>query len=187
MVRSEGDDKDTLLLTHLRREMAYRYDRATQELSLVPNEHWEGASGPVVECPSGFEPPGLRIESLKSPPHPRFDQLLAGDRVIPTAGAQALKIHESPSGKFAAVLSADGERKESPLPFYGPGGADGQHFHELLSLTDLTRVGNPTRLPMTSKEVSLDGCWSGDEKYVVYGDFWTFRAVSVVHVDILPK
>ena len=184
MVRSEGHDKDTLLLTHLRREMVYRYDRATQELALVPKEHWE-AGGDVVKCPSGFTPSGLRIKSRESPSHPRLDRLLAGDRVIRTAGARALTIHESPSGRFAAVLSADGERKESILPFYGPGGADGQHFHELLSLTDFTRVGEPVRLPMTTKEiVSLNGCWSPDEGYVVYADLQIFRVLSVVPIDI---
>ena len=185
MVRSEGNDRDTLLLTHWRLEMVYRYDRATQELALVPHWTWETVGGELVECPSFATPLRLRIESRRTTSDPRLDRLLAGDSVIRTAGARALKIHESPSGRLAAVLSADGERQESLLPFHGPGGADGQHFHELLSLTDFTRVGEPLRLPMTSKEISsLDGCWSPDERFVVYADFFLFHVLSVVPVGI---
>ena len=189
MVRSEGPARDRLLLTHLRREMVYRYDRATRELALVPHERWEAGGGDVAQCPSGFTTPaGLRIESKRGPSEPRLDRLLAGDRVIRTAGARALRIHESPSGRFAAVLSADGEREESPVPFSGPGGADGQHFHELLSLVDFKRVGEPVRLPMTSKEISsLGGCWSPDGRYVVYADLLYFWVLSVVPIDVPPQ
>jgi hypothetical protein len=184
MVRSEGHDKDTLLLTHLKLEMVYRYDQATRELALLPHEHWEASSEEIVECPTLDSPSGLRIESRRTPSDPRLDRLLAGDRVIRTAGARALTMSESPSGRFASVLSADGERRESLMPFSGPGGADGQHFHELLSLTDFTRVGVPVRLPMTTKEIiSLDSCWSPDERYVVYSDFSSFRLLSVVPID----
>jgi hypothetical protein len=184
MVRSEGPDKDTLLLTHLRLEMVYQYDRANQELALVPYEHWEASGGEVVECPTFDNPSGLRIESRRTPSDPRLDRLLAGDRVIRTAGARALTMSKSPSERFAAVLSADGERKESLMPFFGPGGADGQHFHELLSLADFTRVGEPVRLPMRTKDiVSLNSCWSLDGRYVVYADFSSFRVLSVVPIE----
>ena len=71
------------------------------------------------------------------------------------------------------------------MPFSGPGGADGQHFHELLSLTDFTRVGEPVRLPMRTKDiVSLNSCWSPDERYVVYADFSRYRVLSIVPIDV---
>jgi hypothetical protein len=188
MVRSEAPDKDTLLLTHLSLEMVYQYDRATRELALVPHEHWEASGEEIVECPTLENPSGLRIESRRTPSDPRLDRLLAGDRVIRTVGARALTMSESPSERFAAVLSADGERRESLMPFSGPGGADGQHFHELLSLADFTRVGEPVRLPMTTKDiVSLTSCWSPDERYVVYADLSAFRVLSIVPIDVPPQ
>ncbi|MGH9462104.1 MAG: hypothetical protein ACRD1X_12855 [Vicinamibacteria bacterium] len=38
---------------------------------------------------------------------------------------------------------------------------------------------------MTTKDfVSLNSCWSPDERYVVYADFSRFRVLSVVPIDV---
>ena len=167
MVRSEEDNTDTLLLTHLRREMVYRYDRATQELSLVPNERWEGASGPVVECSLQPYSRVLRID-------PRSNRLLAGERRVDVAGQVVLAVSLSGSGRWVAVLSADGPASTSPWPFLGGGGASGQHYHEVLRADDFSSTGPPVRLPFETDRGYFRLCWSAEEDYVVYaGKFFS--------------
>ena len=161
IVRSEGHDKDTLLLTHLRREIVYRYDQAIQELSLVPNERWEAASGAVVvDC-------GLQPRSGALHIDPRSNRLLARERPVDVAGKVALAGSLSPSGRWVAVLSAAGPVVKSLMPF-GGGGASGQHYHEVLRADDFLSTGPPVRLPFETERGYFRACWSAEEDYVVY-------------------
>ncbi|MGH9460649.1 MAG: hypothetical protein ACRD1X_05500 [Vicinamibacteria bacterium] len=162
MVRSEGNDKDTLLLTHFRLEVVYRYDRVTQELSLVPNEQWESASGPVVECDSQPVSVTLRVDPLSKLP-------FVGERQLDISGKVALDARPSASGRWVAVLSADGPASPPSWLFsMGGGGASGQHYHQVLRAEGYSSTGPPVRLPFETERGYFRLCWSPEEDYVVY-------------------
>jgi len=165
-----------LLLKHSAHNGGYRYDGRTRTLSAIAEEEWGRAGGPAAEC------------GTQGPPLPqvlRIDQqshtLLAEQRQIPTAGATALVLVESPSHRYVAVLSAAGPARPSLLPFLGSGAAEGQRVHQLVSLPDATITGNPIGIPVKSNEDVLAACWSPDEKAIVYHDV-LFTHVSVVEL-----
>lgn len=178
LLHREGEERGGLLLKHSERDPVYRYDPATRSLSLAARASWERSNEQVAECALQVSPlpPGLRIE-------PKSDRLLTGEREIATAGRTTLALHPSPSGKWAAVVSAESGRSGSLLPFLGRGGASGQHYHQILSLSEGVLVGKPVRLPLGGENEVLRQCWSPDERYVVYADVLFFH-LSVVSVDV---
>lgn len=175
LLRSEEEGKGALLLKHRERGAVYFYDPKTQNLSLVSTELWQKASGSIGNCELQVPPSPSKMDIDKS------GKLRASDIEVATAGTTILDLRVSPSGNKVAVLSADGPKDGSILPFLGSGGVAGQHYHQLLSLPGAVPIGKPVRLPLESKKVGITVCWSPDERYVVYSDI-LYSHLSIVHV-----
>jgi len=109
--------------------------------------------------------------------------LMAGTRRISTAGHTVLKLTESPSKRWVAVLSASGPLQTSLVPFSGGSTASGDYFHEVLSLPGAVPVGNAVQLSLERDSDVLVPCWSADEKEVVYHEI-LFTYLSVVETRV---
>ena len=176
LLRRDLDADHMLLLKHSGHDGVYGYDRGTRSLTPLTELEWYSAGGPIAECGSQA-PPATQVLRIDQQSH----RLIAGSREIPTAGSTVVAITESPSHRFAAVLSAAGPAQPSLLPFLGAGGASGQRIHQVVSLPGAVVVGNPVRVPVRRNEDVLTACWSADEKAVVYHD------VSFAHVSIVEQ
>jgi hypothetical protein len=178
MLRRDTRAERVLLLKHSHREIAYRYDQHTRDLTAVTEQEWGRAGGPIAECGKQF-PPSPQVLRIDEQSH----RLMAGQRQIPTAGRTALKLAASPGNHFVAVLSASGDMQPSLLPFLGAGGAAGQHYHQIVSLPDAVVIGTALRIPVQRDNDVLETCWSADEKTIVYHDI-LFAYLSVVEADL---
>lgn len=161
-------------------EVVYRYDPARRSLSPAGEAEWRRAAGRVARCAEQLQPPPqvLRVD-------PRVDRLLAGGREVETAGATALWLRASPGGGWAAVVSADGPKRRSLLPFIGGGGASGQHYGQVFALPGATPRGGAARLQPAGARQILTPCWSPDEEFVVYSEMFFF-SLYVVETGIPP-
>lgn len=157
----------------------YRYDARAKRLEPVGEDNWKIAPGEVWGSLSSMS---ARDDGVMV--HPRSNLLLYHDRVIKTAGKTALASRLSPKADLVAVLSADGSRASSLMPFAGQGGASGQHYHELFQLPEMKPVGNPTPLPLITEHVAVYPFWSSDQRYVVYVDA-RYTEVCVVKIQLL--
>ncbi len=178
MLRRVAPGAGALLLKHTRGTTVYRYDPTARTLTPVGDEEWRRALGAVAECGQQFAPPP-QVLALD----PKSDKLLAGGRVVPTAGRLALKVIASPSGKWVAVLSADGSKGSSLMPFTGGGGASGQHYHQVVSLPGGTPANGTVRVPLRQRYDLLTPCWSADEAFVVYHHI-TFNYLSIIDTNL---
>jgi len=178
MLRREIKDRGPLLLKHSKRDTVYRYDPAATSLTAVSEQTWNAASSPIAECGKQFSPPPdvLRIDKASN-------SLMAGTRPISTAGRTVLKLTESPSKRWVAVLSAAGPLKSSLIPFSGGSAASGEHYHQVLSLPDAVPVGTAVQLPLERDSDLLVPCWSADEKEVIYHEL-LFSYLSVVETQV---
>jgi hypothetical protein len=169
------DANTVLLLKHSGREGAYKYDGRARSFVPVTELEWTRAAGKVAECGTQVPPPAgiLRI-------HTQTHRLMAGQREVPTAGPTVLALIESPSRRYVAVLSTSGAAKPSLLPFLAAG-AEGQRFHQLVSLPAGAVVEHPIRIPVARNDDVLTACWSPDEKAIVYYDV-VFSRVSIVEL-----
>jgi hypothetical protein len=182
MVRRETRDSETLLLKHTKHDTVYRYDPAAASLTAVSEQTWKAANGPIAECGKQFPPPPnvLRIDKASN-------ALIAGSREIPTAGRTVLKLIESPSKRWVAVVSASGPLKPSLMPFSGGSAASGEHYHQVISLPDAVPVGKAVQLPLQQDSDLLVPCWSADEKTVIYHEIlFTYLAVVETRVPQPP-
>jgi hypothetical protein len=166
LLRTDPERPDGLLLAHSERPVVYRYLPGPGRLTTVDREVWERADGAAADCsaPSDPDPQRLRID-------PRRGLLLAGERPVATA--------RSPGGAWVAVASAAGPRSGALLPFLGGAGASGPHYHQVLRASDNVPVGPAVRIPLDSSRQVLSLCWSGDERHVVYHDYWFTQAVII--------
>jgi hypothetical protein len=172
MLRRETQAGGALLLKRTGLETVYRYDPPSRSIRAVTDAEWQNAGGPIAKCLDQGRPAGLRRDD-------REHKLFAGDREIPTAGGVAIDEKRSPSGKWVAVHSAAGPVEKSIIPD-GSYVIFGQRYHEILSLPDFVRDGNPVRIPATENRGTMQPCWSADEKFVVYSDdaFWMVAVVE---------
>jgi hypothetical protein len=176
LLRRDAQADRVLLLKHSAHDGAYRYDGRTRSLAAVAEQDWTRAGGPIAECGTQI-PPSPQV--LRIDPHSH--KLIAGERDVPTAGATVLSLTESPSHRYAAVLSAMGPAKPSLVPFLGGGAAEGQRVHQLMSLPAIAPAGPVVRIPVQRSDEVLAACWSLDEKAVVYHDV-LFTHVSVIEL-----
>jgi hypothetical protein len=169
-MRHESAPGGALLLRHSAAGAVYRYAPAERTLAPASEEEWR-RGGPLVSCEEQLppRPSVLRID-------PKSDRLLAADgREVRTAGRVVLAMRSSPSGKWVAVLSADGPKRVSAFPSIAGGGASGQHYHQLLSLPDAAPRGEPVRLNIGAADQVLTPCWSPGESFVAYTDLLFFK------------
>lgn len=141
----------------------YRYETSTERLLPSTDAAWEQGQGPIAECPNG----GSTRELSRNP---RSYKLFYRGAELSTRGPLVVDFSLASAEKFAVVMSADGSSFYSVLGF-GGGGATGQHYFQILSLEDGTFIGDPLRLPFTTKSAWF-GCWSSDEKYFVFYNDW---------------
>lgn len=175
-LRRESDGAGALLMKHSRREVVYSYDAERNTVTAVTDEEWQRARGTVAQCGRQF----LKMEGMLVT---HEQKLLAGGREIQAAGQTVLNAIESPSGRYVAVLSATGRAGTSVVPFSSGGVAAGQHYHQLLSLPDLTWTGKPARVPTRQDFETLLPCWSADEQFVLYRQI-NFNYLSVIKTDL---
>jgi hypothetical protein len=145
-----------------RHRAVYEYEPGAKSLRKIPNQNWDAAASPISECfsPSRSFPEKFKVSGEK---------LFSGNREVTVKGAVLLSVSHSPSGNTVAILSADGPRKGSLMPFLGGGSSSkGQHYHQLFSVAHGEPVGAAFKLPFTTEKQAYLACWSVDEKYVIY-------------------
>ena len=156
------------------RDYYYSFDPMAEMLTQVGEDRWDEAIGSV----------STYTYARRLPKPFRRDtstwQLKAGGTIIPAAGDWFHKMALSPSGRFAAVLSADADGQLN-LPFIGGyAGCTAQHYCQLLSVDERAWVGGAISIPMISVKTGLDVFWSPDERYVVVLDI---QSVCIIPVD----
>jgi hypothetical protein len=174
LLRRDGEADRVLLLKPSGHEGVYAYDRATRTLTPLTEVEWRSAGGPTAEC-GRQAPPATQVLRID----PQSHRLMAGQREIAAAGSTVLAVTESPSHRFAAVLSQSAQ--PSLFPFLGAGSSARPRFHQIVSLPDAVVVGNAIRLTVGREDEVLAACWSADEQAVVYHDL-LFAHLSVVEL-----
>lgn len=155
----------------------YEYDPRTDQLREVPAEAWEQAPGDIADCHRQPSLSALRLDE-------QAGTLFYRDRVLPTNGRVALTVTVSPSQRRVAVLSAEGPKIRALMPFLGgAANARGVHYHELVHLPELTvEEGSRVRVPLTTRHQAFIGCWSADERFVVYTSV-LYQELCVIRID----
>ena len=145
-----------------RHRAVYEYDPKAKSLQKVPDLNWDAVANPIAEC---FSQPQRFSEKFKV----TGEKLFFGNREIPIKGAVLISSAYSPSGNAVAILSADGPRKGSLMPFLGGGkNSKGQHYHQLFSVANGEPISAALKLQFTTEKEAYPPCWSIDEKYVFY-------------------
>ncbi len=168
LIRSGTKGKNILLTMRdefekgIRHRVVYEYDPKAKSLQKVSDLNWDGLASPISECFSQSQqfPEKFKVAGEK---------LFFGDRQISIKGAIFISAAFSPSGRYVAILSAEGPRKGSLMPFLGGGqNSKGQHYHQLFSVYNGEPISDVLRLQLTTEKEAYPACWSIDEKYVFY-------------------
>jgi hypothetical protein len=145
-----------------RHRVVYEYDPKAKSLQKVSNLNWDGLASPISECFSQSQqfPGKFKVTGEK---------LFFGIREVSIKGAVFISAAFSPSGRYVAILSADGPRKGSLMPFFGGGqNSKGQHYHQLFSVYNGEPISDVLKLQLTTEKEAYPACWSIDEKYFFY-------------------
>lgn len=185
LIRDFGDEKLFLTVRDEyekgnKHRAVYLYDPDAQSLQQVPDEKWNTVVNPIAECFSQSQqfPEKFKVNGEK---------LFFGNQEVPIKGAVLISLAYSPSGNAVAVLSADGPRKGSFLPFLGGGqNAKGRHYHQLFSVVDGTPIGDAVKLRFTTEKEAYPACWSTDEKYVFYTALLNEK-LTIIKTDLVNK
>lgn len=154
----------------------YRLDRTIGEFALVEDAVWETGGQPVSDCLFSF--------GTDSPFTISAFQLVYEERVVSVAGGSAVTLRVAPKRSVINVLSADGVR---PVPFLGVRSFDGQHYHELFSELNGSRVGSAVKIGVGAvRDSPVDICWTRDEQYVIYFDLAAVDTLDVFNVCVVP-
>lgn len=198
LVRVEGDRRGRFLLSYIGstelynlesagkkledvrpwRRPVYRYDAHKDVLEEVDAGAWTKAETEVSRRGKQNAESGSRVVV-------NSNQVKVDGRgtIIATRGKYALASCGHKGRGLVAVLSADGPATDSILPFVGRLKPRGQHYHELLGLPGLERVGEPVPIPLKSDKHSLRLCWSPDGRFVIYYDS-RFEKLCIVPVNV---
>lgn len=178
MRRENDGSTGGLLLKHSVAPTIYRYEPADHALRTVDFAEWQSSTSPIASCVEQFSPDPRRLKINSDAEGKLVD---ASGRAIPTAGTFATMLLASPDHKRAAVLSANGPKSHSLLPFLGGPQPLGQRYHQVISTDDFKWAGTAVALPVEDQSDLLTPCWTADEKYVVYYDavFYYLLAVPV--------
>jgi hypothetical protein len=158
----------------------YEYDPKAQNLRKVPDLKWDAAASTITECFSQSQqfPEKFKVNGEK---------LFFGNREIPIKGAVLISSAYSPSDNAVAILSADGPRKRSNMPFLGGGqNSKGQHYHQLFSVANGKPVSVALKLQFTTEHQAYSACWSIDEMYVFYTSLLADK-LAIVETGLLNK
>ena len=177
LIRADSEGSDVLLLTSQSQEQrnaredgevpgsghspVYRFDPDALTVERVTDAAWDEATGAVTDC-NFFHKRHSNFEV-------RFSgELQYNDTKMDVAGGTALAVIPAPQNDVVAVLSTSGSASISFFIIGFP--ATGQRYHQLYSEVDGTPVGPALRIPLDTGTYSTPGCWTADEKYVVYRD-----------------
>jgi hypothetical protein len=175
-LRRETFEGGALLLKRVDLEPVYRYDLQARSLDAVTDKEWLNAGGPISACSGlGSTPPPVPVRLDDS-----SNKLVIGDREVSTTGKVPLDYLVSPSGKWVAVLSADGP----VISMLFSGRVLGQRYHQLVAVNDAVSTGSSIRIPVMNTLGTLLPCWSVDEKLVIYTDA-NFSSLVVVETASL--
>ncbi len=105
-----------------------------------------------------------------------------GGRTITLKGKVILDIGLSPTGREVAVLSAEGPKRNSVLPFWGGSGASGKHYCELFDTDSGMVVGKPLLMTFTTEHDAVSRWWSHNERYLVYAQQY-LEFIQIVVID----
>jgi len=180
-LRYESDAKNTLLFSYMTTSEAldhdyakfghksvqaptsmpkpvYRFRPEATRLDLAEEGAWDRASGEVV---------GVQYY-VATPFALKNDSLTYSGRVVRTRGRTVQSVAGSPDSKWVAVLSVDGRRWPSLMPFIGRGRVMGTRYHQFFSRVDGKQVGETVHLPFDDKFDTSTPCWSADARFLVY-------------------
>jgi len=165
-LRTATGNNTGLLLKHNNAEIIYRFNPADKQLGLVDAETWNNAEGEIIDC-------NLQVE--KEPWRIKIDRgtnklLIDGKEVNGIIGKVHLGYQYTSKGDKFAVLSANGKKASSLMPFLGEGGASGTHYSQVFSYPGLVPIGSTVELPFTTEQITFGSCWSADERFLVYSD-----------------
>jgi hypothetical protein len=145
-----------------RHRAVYEYNHKGKRFHKIPDLTWDTSVSPISEC-------GVRTQKLPDKFNVAGEKLFFENQQVPVTGAVLLSASYSPSGKAIAILSADGPRKGSFMPFLGGGqNSRGQHYHQLFSVANGKPGEAVVKLQFTTEKEAYSVCWSIDEKYVFY-------------------
>jgi hypothetical protein len=155
-------------------EGVYRYDPASQILELVDSSLWDSGDSRVITC--------LGDEGVETPLVGRDDHLeFEGHRIEVAGNHIVTPLRPAPTLPFVAVLSSDGG---GGVPFLSSRSSSGQHYHEVFSDETGARLLGPVRIGLTGDASRPIGCWSEDERLIVYAQPGTDRFTSICIVDV---
>lgn len=164
--RAESPGSPVLLFRFRSGEDVVRYDPSLGSTTHTTFAAWMSATGGganderQTRVPAqdwDFDPPQLRFRG----------------RALDTTGRHHLAYGRSFDGNFVAVLSANGRYHEPDgglIPFLGGrhAWAGGSHFHQVFDHGTGQAVGEPVRIPLSSRNGSIRASWTFDNQYVVY-------------------
>jgi hypothetical protein len=156
----------------------YRFDPDGAKLDRADERSWQAAGTEVVDCDLQSAVPVTPFVLDGEARSLRFR-----DRAVKAAGRSVLLLAPASRGDRVAVLSASGSGAAAILPFLSRGGASGTHYSQIFRASDGTEEGEAVPLPMTSERVALSGCFSADERYVVYTDV-LFNQLCIVQPQV---
>jgi hypothetical protein len=143
--------------------VTYKYRSASKALEAIALSAWE-AEGVLCDC---FDLWGID-HTLR--PFSVQNGLVYKEQAVPTAGHHQAGACDSPTGRYIAVLSANGAMRGTGTLFVVGSGkyATGPYYQEVFSKTDGSRASGPVELVLDGDVRPTRPCWSGDERYLVY-------------------
>ncbi len=159
-----------------RHRAIYEYNPSGKRFHKVLDSKWDASVTPISECV-------LRPQKLPDKFKITGEKLFFEQQEVPVNGAVLISSSYSPSGKAIAILSADGPRTGSFMPFLGGGqNSKGLHYHQLFSVADGKPIEDVVRLRFTTEKQAYSTCWSLDQKYVFYASLLADK-LSIVETN----
>jgi hypothetical protein len=155
-------------------ESVYRYEPESKTFERVDAAQWDAAEGRVIRCLGG---PARDTPFASRKDHLEFD----GQRIEVAGNHVVDPLRPAPIHPFVAVLSSDGG---GGVPFLSSRTSSGQHYHEVFSEETGARVLGPVRIGLTGYSGTPRGCWTEDERLIVYAQPGVDRFTSICIVDV---
>ncbi len=178
--RKKNKNGNSLLIRYTGSDTVYEYEPNQSALKPITTQQWEQANGVIVQCTDKlFSLPSelLRLDYLSH-------KLIAGKRVVPTAGQIVLNFAVSPDGKWVAVLSGEGSVRDSNVPFMAGISLSGSSYHQIFSLPNAVPFGKPLKVPVKGEANRLSPCWSADQQFILYFATPPSAYLSVLKTDL---
>ena len=169
-IQDEAINTKRILLRYTQSRVVYDFDTETNILSETDLEYWNSMRSEIADC-SQSDIPDPNLIKIKLPEK----VLLVKENKLDTAGKFVLGLTKSVSGKKVAVLSNTQLNDNSFIPFFGKAGGDGIYYHQIFDMEKLKFVGYPLEIATPAQHVDMAGCWTTDEKNIIYYDtFFSF-------------